>query len=171
MQAIAAIVSFRARDGVAVAVHAAWGSFWTAWGFMRLLVALHVLPQVPLGAVDGSFGFWFIALTLVTGFAGLASLAQSSMLFLTLGALTAGAALTAAGLFAGSLSVDRAGGWLFVISAAAGWLTAGAMMLEQAFGRTIIPVGKWSNAANIPLRRPTRPLEYPFGMPGARVGQ
>lgn len=171
MQSIAAIFSFRARDGVAVAVHTAWGSFWVAWGIMELLVATHVMPAIAFGAKSPSFGFWFIALTLVTGVGALASLPQSGLLFVTLSTLTAGAALTAAGFFAGSLAVDRAGGWLFVVAAAAAWLTAGAMTMEHSFGRTVIPLGKWSKAANVPGRKPTKPLAYPQGMPGVRVGQ
>ncbi len=171
LQSIAAIVSFRARDGVAVAAHTAWGSFWLAWGVYMLLVATHVLPLVPLGVASPSFAFWFIALTLVTSFAALGALAQNLGIFTVLGTLAAGAALTAAGFYAGSLPTLRAGGWLFVISAAAAWLTAGAMVLENSWGRTIIPLGKWSKRANIPGAKATDPIAYPAGMPGVRVGQ
>ena len=171
MQSIAAIASFRARDGVAVAVHTAWGSFWVGWGIMELLVTMHVLAPIPLGATSPSFAFWFIALTLVTSFGALGALAQNLGVFITLGTLSAGSALTAAGFYAGSLGTVRAGGWLFVASAAAAWLTAGAMVLEHAFGRTIIPLGKWSARANIPGVKTTDPIAYPAGMPGVRVGQ
>ena len=171
MQSIAAIASLRARNGVAVAVHTAWGSFWVGWGILQLLVTMHVMAPIPLGAASPGFAFWFIALTLVTGFGALGALAQNLGVFLTLGALTAGSAVTAAGFYAGSLSTVQAGGWLFVISAAAAWLTAGAMVLEHSFGRTIIPVGKWSKQANIPGAKVTDPIAYPAGMPGVRVGQ
>lgn len=80
-------------------------------------------------------------------------------------------ALTAAGFFGGYLDVTRAGGWLFVISAAAAWLVSGAMMFEHSFGRTIIPIGKWSKDANIPGRRSVTPIQFPAGMPGVRVVQ
>lgn len=171
LQSAAAVASLRARDGVATAVHTAWGSFWVGWGILELLVATHVMPPIPLGVASPAFAFWFIALTLVTFFGTLGSLAQSLALTTVLSTLTAGAALTAAGFYAGSLGVLRAGGWLFVISAAAAWLTAGAMTLEHAFGRTIIPLGKWRAAANVPGRAATSPLSYPEGMPGVRVGQ
>jgi succinate-acetate transporter protein len=171
LQSIAAIVSFRARDAVAVAAHTAWGSFWIAWGVLQLLVATRVMAPIPLGIVNQSFAFWFIALTLVTTMAALGSLAQSLGLFVVLAPLAAGAALTAAGFYAGSLATLRAGGWLFVISAAAAWLVAGAMVLEGAFGRTIIPLGKWSKAANVPGKQPTTPIAFAGGMPGVRVGQ
>jgi succinate-acetate transporter protein len=171
LQSIAAVASFRARDGVAVGVHTAWGSFWIGWGIMELLVATHVMAPIALGAANPSFAFWFIALTLFTGMAALASLAQSLGLFIVLGTLTAGSVLTAIGFYGGYLDVDRAGGWLFVISAAAAWLVASAMMFEHSFGRTIIPIGKWSKAANVPGRQPVTPIEFPGGMPGVRVGQ
>jgi len=171
LQSAAAIASFRARDGVAVAVHTAWGSFWIGWGILELLVATHVMPAIPLGTANPSFAFWFIALTLVTSFGALGALAQNMGVFVTLGTLAAGSALTAAGFYAGSLATQHAGGWLFVVSAAAAWLTAGAMVLEHSFGRTIIPLGKWSARANIPGAKATDPIAYPAGMPGVRVGQ
>lgn len=171
LQSIAAIVSFRARDAVAVAAHTAWGAFWIGWGILELLVTTHVVAAIPLGVSSPSFAFWFIALTLVTFWAALGALAQNMGLFLTLGTLTAGAALTAAGFWAGSLATLRAGGVLYVISAAVAWLTAGAMVMEHSFGRTIIPLGKWSPRANLPGARVTDPIAYPAGMPGVRVGQ
>jgi succinate-acetate transporter protein len=171
LQSIAAIASLRARDGVAVAVHTAWGSFWIGWGILQLLIATHVMPATPLGAANPSMAFWFIALALVTTFGALGSLAQSLGVFTVLATLSAGAAVTAAGMYGGALGVVRAGGWLYVVSAAAAWLVAGAMVLEHAFGRTIIPLGKWSKAANVPGRSPTVPIAYPEGMPGVRVGQ
>jgi uncharacterized protein len=171
LQSIAAIASLRARDGVATAVHTAWGSFWIGWGILMLLVTTHVVPPIPLGATSGSFGMWFVALTAVTMWGMLGALAQNIGLFGVLSTLSAGSALTAAGFFAGSLATQQAGGVLFVISAAVAWLVAGAMTLEHSFGRTIIPLGKWSAKANVPLRSVTDPIAYPAGMPGVRVGQ
>jgi hypothetical protein len=99
------------------------------------------------------------------------ALAQHLLVFVTLAVLTAASAVTAAGLWAGSLGTVNAGGWLFVISAAAAWLAGGAMVLEHSFGRSIIPVGKWSKAANVPGAKLTDPIAYPAGMPGLKVGQ
>jgi uncharacterized protein len=171
MQSVAAIASLRARDGVATAVHTAWGSFWIGWGILQLLIATHVMPPMSLSVANPSFAFWFIVLALVTSWGALGAIAQSGLLFVVLSVLTAASAVTAAGLYAGSLAVVQAGGWLFVISAAAAWLLAGAMTLEHSFGRTIIPLFKWSKAANVPGGVATRPLQYPAGQPGVRAGQ
>lgn len=171
MQSVAAVASLRARDGIAVAVHSAWGSFWVGWGTLQILVTVGLIPAIPLGAASPSFAFWFIVLALVTFWGALAALAQNILLFLTLGTLTAASSVTAAGLYAGSLGTTQAGGWLFVISAAAAWLLAGAMVLENAFGRSIIPLGTWPARANVPGAKVTDPIAYPAGMPGVKVGQ
>lgn len=171
LQSIAAVASLRARDGVAVAVHTTWGSFWIGWGILQLLVATHVLAAIPLGMASPTMAFWFIALTLVTWFGMLGALAQNAGIFLTLGTLTAASALTAAGFFAGSLGTLQAGGWVFVISAAFAWLTAGAMVLEHSFGRTIIPLIKFGANPGARGSRAAGAIGYPAGMPGVRVGQ
>jgi succinate-acetate transporter protein len=171
MQAIAAVASLKARDGVAVAVHTAWASFWVGWGILQLLVATHVMAPIPLGAASPPFAMWFVVLTLVTFWGAIGALAQNMIVFVTLGVLTAASAVTAAGFWAGSLGTVNAGGWLYVISAAAAWLAAGAMVLEHSFGRSIIPLGKWSKRASIPGAKVTDPIAYPAGMPGVKVGQ
>jgi succinate-acetate transporter protein len=171
LQTIAAIASFRARDGVAVATHTAWGAFWLGWSVLQLLVLARMLPPIMPGMTSSSFAFWFIALTLVTGWGFLGALAQNLGIASVLAALTAGSGVTAAGFWMGSKLITQVGGWLFVASAAAAWLTAGAMALEHSYGRTIIPLGKWSKAANIPGRKPNEPLTYGSGMPGVKIGQ
>lgn len=171
LQSIAAVVSFRARDGVAVAVHTAWGSFWLGWGIYVLLAALHVLPLIPLGISNPSFAFWFIPLTLVTIVGMLGALVQNLGLFVMLGVLSAGTAVSAAGFWIGSLGTLQAGGVLFVIAAVVAWLTAGAMVLENAYGRRIIPLSKPRVHAYVPSARATDQIDYPAGMPGVRVGQ
>ncbi len=170
-QLVAGFYALRARDGVAVAAHGTWGSFWLGWGILQLLIATHVLPATPLSAANPSMAFWFIVLTLITTMAAIGAMGQSLGVAAVLWTLSAGSALTAAGMYGGALNVTRAGGVLFVISAAIAWLVASAMMFESAFGRTIIPLGKWNKAANIPGRAPSAPLGYSAGMPGVRVGQ
>ena len=177
MQGIAAIASFRARDGVALAVHGTWASFWLGWGILQLLVATHPLllvathgAPIAIGATSPAFAFWFIALTLVTGMCMLASLRNLGVT-VTLAFLTLATAVSAAGYYAGNANAVHAGGYLFVCSAVVAWLVASAMMFESAYGRTIIPLGKRSRQANIPGRVTTDPIAYPAGMPGLRAGQ
>lgn len=173
-QFLAGMWSYKARDGLATAMHGMWGSFWMAFGLLFLLVDLHAFPKSltpAFGAANPGFAFWFVVLSLITGFGAIAALGESLGLFTVLGLLAVGSGFTAAGFFAPSLTADRIGGWLFVASAAAAVYTAGAMMLAGSFGRTILPLGKYSKAANVPLKRPMRPIEYEMGEPGVKAGQ
>jgi hypothetical protein len=80
------------------------------------------------------------------------------------------AALTAAGYYPGNLATRQAGRALVVIAAAA-WLTARAIVLQHAWGRTIIPLGPGSKRANVPMAQASDPIAHPAGLPGVRVGQ
>jgi succinate-acetate transporter protein len=170
-QLVAGFYALRARDTVAVAAHGTWGSFWLAWGLFQALVAAGVVSAIPLGATNPSFAMWFVVLASITLMAALAAMGQNLGMSALLWALAAGSALTAAGFWAGSLNVQRAGGVLFVISAGIAWLVASAMMFAGSFGRTIIPLGDYSKAGNVPGRIPMRPLQYSGGEPGVKVGQ
>lgn len=169
-QLLAGMWSYRARDGVATAMHGTWGSFWLAWGLFVGLVALGVFPAAAL--FSRAFGFWFIVLCVVTAFGALASLAENLAMFTVLGLLAAGSGLLAAGLVGGIGVLVVAAGWVLVASAVAAFYTAGAMMMASSFGgRTILPLGRYGAEANVPGRRAMAPISYPAGMPGAKVGQ
>lgn len=173
-QFMAGMWSYRARDGLATAVHGIWGAFWFAFGLLYLMVSLGGLPAliVPrIGVADPGFAFWFVVMCVITGLCALAAMAENLGMAAVLMLLSVGSGFTAAGFFAGASWPVRVAGWLFVISAAIALYTAAAMMLENTFGRTVLPMGRYSAAANIPGRRATRPLEYRYGQPGVRIGQ
>ena len=172
LQSIAAVVSFKARDGVAVAMHTIWGAFWLGWGLLMALASTHLIPMTTrFGTSNKGFAFWFIMLAAITISGTFAALAESGLLTAVLGSLAAGASFTAAGYWIGSLTTTEIGGWLFVASAALAYILATGMMLEGSTGRAIIPLGKWSKDANVPGRQTTRPIERATGMPGVRAGQ
>ena len=173
-QFIAGLWSYRARDGLATAMHGMWGSFWLAFGLLFGMDAAGVLPSgvVPsFGTANPGFGFWFVVLALITGAGAIASLGESLGLFTVLGSLTVGAACTAASFLAGTDWLATAGGYAFTFSALAAVYVASAMMFEGTFGRTILPLGKYKKAANVPGGVLTRPLEYEHGQPGVKLGQ
>jgi uncharacterized protein len=68
-------------------------------------------------------------------------------------------------------SWEVAGGWVLIGSAIMATYTAGAMMLESAWGRVVLPLGKTRKEANIPGRTVTRPIQFERAEPGIRQGQ
>ncbi len=169
-QLASALWAYRARDGVATAMHGMWGSFWIAWGVLVLSAQLGLHPPLVLG-FDSAMAWWFIVLASVTMMGALASLGENLAMFAVLGSLAAGSAFAAIGFYGGGHWAFVVAGWVLVGSAAAAWYAASAMMLAGSFGRTILPMGHLKKAHNIPGGRPTRPVEYPMGMPGSKVGQ
>jgi succinate-acetate transporter protein len=174
-QFLAGMWAYRARDGLATAMHGMWGAFWLAFGLLFTLVATGALTFDSTVAFD-AFGYWFFALGAITAIGAVAALAESIGLFSVLSTLAAGSALLAIGYLTDATPTAGegwllAGGWVLVASAILATYTAGAMMLEGAFGRTIIPLGKYDRRTNIPGQRFTRPIEYERAEPGVRQGQ
>jgi succinate-acetate transporter protein len=168
-QFLAGMWCFRARDALGTAMHGTWGSFWMAYGLLNLLAATKTIT-LPTGAFP-ELGWWFIVLAAITGMGAIASLAESLSLFSVLGLLAAGSAFAAAAFVGGSIGLQHAAGYIFVASAAAAWYTASAMMLENTFGRVILPLGKLKKAANMPGSSVTTPIQFAHGMPGVKKGQ
>jgi uncharacterized protein len=161
--------SFRARDDVATAIHGMWGSFWMAYGVLYSLFMLHALPQPP-GAFP-ELRFWFLVLGAITWMGFFAVLAKNLGMAAVLLPLAAGSSIAAWGFWAGSTRVESVAGWVFVISAAAAWYVASAMMLESSTGRVILPTLKTRSEANVPGEQVTFPTEFEWAEPGVKKGQ
>ncbi|MFA1558286.1 acetate uptake transporter family protein [Actinomadura chokoriensis] len=173
-QLLAGLWGYRARDGLVTAVHGMWGAFFLAWGVFFLLISVGAVPLAlapVLGSVRQDFAFWFIALAAITGLCALAALGENMVFALLLGCLAVAAGFTAAGFWAGSTWPLHVGGWLLVATAVISLYLAAAMLMENTFGRTILPTGKYRVAGNIPGGRGMRPLEYRHGEPGVKIGQ
>jgi uncharacterized protein len=168
-QFLAGMWAFKARDGLATAMHGMWGSFWLAYGILNLLVAVGVYV-LPTGSFP-ELGFWFLVLATITALGAIAALAENLGLFTTLTTLAVGAGFLAVHYLTGIHWWEVAGGWILVASAVAATYTAGAMMLEGAWGRVMLPLGKVEREANVPGSRVMLPIEYEHAEPGVRMGQ
>ena len=174
-QFAAGLFAFRARDGLATAMHGMWGSFWIAFGILNVLGATGVLALDSSTFYD-AFGYWFFALAAITVCGTLAALAESIGLVSVLGTLSVGAAFLAIGYLTDSTPTAGegwllAGGWVLIGSALLAAYVATAMMMEGTFGRVVLPLGKLSRQANVPGGEVTVPIEWDRGEPGIRHGQ
>lgn len=169
-QFAAGMWAYRARDGLATAMHGMWGSFWIAYGVFYLLAATGALT-LPASGPFPELGFWFFTLAAITAVGALAALAEGLGLTITLATLAVGAAFFGIGDYTGTTGWIDAGGWVLIASAIAAFYTASAMMLEGAYGRVILPLGKWRMQATIPGRTVTDTIEYERAEPGVRQGQ
>jgi succinate-acetate transporter protein len=170
-QFLAGMWSFRARDGLATAMHGMWGSFFLSYGLYFLLVAFAVLPPPTPGAgVLVGLGYWFIALAAITWVGAVAALAENLAVALVLITLAAGATLLAIGWIAAAGVLVPIAGNVLVASAVIGFYAASAMLLQGSYGRVVLPMGA-RGRADRPGAIPRQPIEYEMGEPGVKVGQ
>lgn len=162
-QFCAGMWSYKARDGIATAMHGMWGAFWIGWGLLELGF-LRGWLAAPTGA-SPELGYWFAVLAAITLMGTIAAGAESAALVLVLGFLTAGSAAAAVANFTGMPMATVVAGYLFIISAVLAWYTASALMLAGAFKRPVLGVGKTVRAKQGPT------LVVGQGEPGVIRGQ
>ncbi len=170
-QGAAALWAYKARDGLATAVHGIWAAFWLGYGFLQLLIALKVLPTPAPHAAVPELGYWFYPLAAVTLTAGVASLAESLALSAVLFPLAVGAALLGVFYTVGGTTWEYLGGYFTMASAFTAFYAASAMMLASTSGRVILPLGKFRRSANTPGEQPAYPIQFELGEPGVKQGQ
>lgn len=162
-QFLAGMWAFRARDGVATAVHGMWGAFWMAYGALSLIFAVGKIA-IPVGAWP-EIGFWFIVLAAITWVTVAAASAQNRALVTVLTFLAAGSTTAAIGELTGLEWLMTLTGWLFIVASIAAWYTASALMLEEAFGHEMWGLGKSRQTRNMSS------VSSGIGEPGVIRGQ
>jgi succinate-acetate transporter protein len=170
-QGAAALWAFRARDGLATAVHGIWAAFWLGYGFLNFMIALRLIPAPAPHAAIPEVGYWFYVLAAVTLMGAFASLGESLALSSVLFPLAVGAALLGVFYTVGGTGWEKAGGYVTMASSFTAFYAASAMMLASAYGRAILPLGKYRREANVPGGRPTYPIQFELGEPGVKQGQ
>jgi uncharacterized protein len=162
-QFLAGMWAFRARDGVATAMHGMWGSFWIAYGILQLMFASGRVAQ-PAGPFM-ELGYWFIILAAITWAGTYAASAENKGLVLVLAFLAAGSTTAAIGEMTGTEWLMILTGYLFMISAVCAWYTATALMVNEAQGREVMKVGMSPRLASL------APVTIGAGEPGVIRGQ
>lgn len=166
-QFLAGMWAYKARDGLATVVHGTWGSFWMAYGFLFFLQTLGyvVIPQKVGGIVFQEMAMFFIVLAVTTWACTWAAMAENMGMVLFLGFLALGSTLAAIGYMWGLNDVLLAAAYSLAVSAIIAWYTGTALMLESAFGREVLSLGKFSRAVEKPK------FDLAISEPGVQHGQ
>jgi succinate-acetate transporter protein len=168
-QFAAGMWAYRARDGLATAMHGTWGAFWMGYGVLNLLFSTGTLTP-PTGAFP-ELAYWFIALAAITWVGAWAALAFNGVLTGVLGFLALGSTLAAIGFGTGSTGTTTLAGWSFIASAVIAWYFASAMMLAGTYDRIILPFGGYHKMLNRPGSRPFQRMQIEHAEPGVKAGQ
>jgi succinate-acetate transporter protein len=170
-QGAAALFAYKARDGLATAVHGIWAAFWLGYGFLNFMIALKLVPAPAPHAAVPELGYWFFGLAAVTLVGMIASLAENLALTCVLLPLWVGVALLGVFYISGGSGWEKVGGYVTMASAFTAFYTASAMMLASTFGRAVLPVGHYGKDASVPGGAHTYPIQFAMGEPGVKQGQ
>ncbi len=170
-QGAAALWAFKARDGLATAIHGIWAAFWLGYGFVNFMIALKLIPAPAPHAAVPELGYWFYALAAVTLVGMIASLSESLAITSVLLPLWVGVAFLGIFYTVGGKGWEYVGGYVTMASAFTAFYAASAMMLASTYGRVILPLGKYRRAASVPGEQPMYPIQFELGEPGVKQGQ
>ncbi|ELR21956.1 uncharacterized protein ACA1_046860 [Acanthamoeba castellanii str. Neff] len=161
-------------DALAVGMHSAWGSYWTAYGILQLLIGLLAPPPDNFGA----FAIWFVPLAAITWIGTILSLTQSIGLAAVLGTLALSSTLFAVGnwriltcvlrtpkVSGYTVVVNRVGGYVLFISSILALYVGTALMVANETGYVFPPVFV------MPKSRRRVPVATGAGEPGVKKGQ
>ena len=170
-QGAAALWAYRARDGLATAIHGIWAAFWLGYGTLNLMIVLKAIPAPAPHAAVPELGYWFFALAAITLAGMLASLGESLAITSVLAPLGVGAALLGVFYTVGGIGWEKVAGYVTMASAFTAFYTATAMMLASTWQRAVLPLGNYHQQGKIPGERATYPIQFELGEPGVKQGQ
>ena len=142
-QFVAGILEFRTGNTFGVTGFGSFGAFWIALGVMNLMARQGIIAETRLAEAQGWFFLgWaiFTAIMLIAAFGlNVGLIVTFALLLLTFILLTIG------DLQGGHEGPGRpwviAGGYVGIITALAAWYVAAADVINDTFGRTVLPVG------------------------------
>jgi uncharacterized protein len=161
-QFVAAMWGYKARDGLATAMHGVWGCAWFAYAGTAMLAATGRLV-IPQGSLPEA-GFCFFALAAMTWVGMGAATAENRALAWAWGAMALGSTVAAIAALSGVGAWTVLSAYIFIIASIIAWYTASALMLEGAFGRVVWPLG-------LPKPAAERRVAIGMGEPGVIRGQ
>jgi succinate-acetate transporter protein len=142
-QFVAGILEFRTGNTFGVAGFGSYGAFWISLGVMNLMARQGIIAETRLAEAQGWFFLgWaiFTAIMLIATFGlNVGLIVTFALLLLTFILLTIG------DLQGGHEGPGRIwviiGGYVGIITAIAAWYVAAADVINDTFGRTVLPVG------------------------------
>jgi len=164
-QFAAAMWGYKNRDGLTTGFNGIWGAFLLALGLSNLLVETGAISGVTDVSMIPSVGMWFVMLAFISGACAIAALAANLALFSTMIVATASSALMGIGYLTSSSGTMAVAGYLFMVSAVIAWYTGGAIIIEDAYGYSLLPLGEFRAS------RDGETISAGVGEPGVLHGQ
>lgn len=137
VQVIAGIWEFAKGNTFGATAFLSYGGFWISLALFDIFFAEQVPDAAALG--DG-IGIYLVAWGVFTTYMLLAAWRTTAALVAVFGLLAATFWVLAIGEFTTSDTVVTAGGWVGIATALAAWYASAAIVVNNQFGRTVLPV-------------------------------
>jgi hypothetical protein len=134
LEAIATVFAFLARDTVAGATLGLFGASWLVGGLTTM--------QAKPGILDPGVGYFLLAFTVVIVLLGAAAFLGKPFIGVLLLASAVRGLFAATYQLGGGAGWNRVGGWLALGIFAIAMYGGIAFLLEDALGRTVLPIGR-----------------------------
>ena len=136
-QILAGMWEFRNQNTFAAAAFTSYGAFWLSFWALETMY----IDQIPEEQRALIIGWFLIAWGIFTAYMFIATFAVNTALVIVFLLLTATFFLLGFGDLFGSDLIGNIGGYVGIITAFAAWYLAAADVINDTFGRTILPVG------------------------------
>jgi succinate-acetate transporter protein len=139
-QFVAGLFEFRNKNTFGATGFTSYGAFWIALGVVELFARQFELgaPGVRLAAL----GWFFVAWAIFTAIMWLGSWGVNTGIGVVFTLLLATFILLAIAVFGGpNPNILHIGGYVGIVTAIAAWYVAAADVINDVYGRTILPVG------------------------------
>ncbi|MCX4553624.1 acetate uptake transporter [Streptomyces sp. NBC_01267] len=137
VQLLAGMWEFRRGNTFAATAFASYGAFWLTFAGFITRIAPHLSPTHAYQAL----GVYLLAWAIFTAYMMLAALRVNVAVLGVFVALTVTFVLLTIGAFGQSSSMDKAGGWAGLVTAAIAWYASFAYVTNNTWKKTLLPVG------------------------------
>ncbi len=118
-----------------------YGSFWVSYGLLVTLIGAGLISVGSGSSAGGAIGIFLAMFGVFTFYMWIATFRLNWALFLVFLLLWITFFVLAAGSFGNSVSMTQTGGVLGLLTAVAAFYTSAAIVINETFGKTTIPLG------------------------------
>jgi len=134
-QLIAGIMEFRKGNTFGATAFCTYGPFWMAFAFFEWFFAKEAGPDL-----NSAVGMFLLVFFIVTAYLAVASLATNGALVAVFVLLALTYLFLCIGAFADTEGITKIGGWIGIITAIAAFYTSFAVVTNDTWKRTVLPV-------------------------------
>ncbi len=135
-QLLAGMWEFRTGNTFGATAFSSYGAFWISF---FVLVQLDIV-KIPATEANSALGLYLWAWGIFTSYMFIASLRTSGAVAVVFLLLAATFIILGIGNSGGNSSIVHLGGYVGLVTAVAAWYTSFALVLNETWGRTVLPV-------------------------------